>query len=455
MNEPVHKLKILQVNTTDRGGGAASSAWHLFREYKKRGHVSWLAVGYKFSDDPDVYRIPLNKANGLIHRMSETVRRWLEGYCGKVKGAGRLRAILPLMTSLEKMKNRWHGMENCYGYNSDSLLTLTPEQPNVIHCHNLHGGYFDLQSLIYLSREVPVILNLRDCWLLTGHCAHPLNCERWLSGCGDCPDLSIYPRIRYDATQVNWKKKRDIYHQSQLYIVANSQWMLNQARKSGLVGMDYCVIENGIDLSVFKPGNRVEARADVGLPTTAKVIMFAANGVRKNLWKDYRTMEDAIVYLAKYYKSGKLIFLFVGEQSKDKKIGDNIIVKFLGFLQDTYLMTKYYRCADVYMHAAKAESSCRTVTEALACGIPVVATAIGGIPEQIEDGINGFLTRPSDPQDMAYRTQMILENDDIRTRMSKEAVRSSLRFDLNRQVDEFLALYNAVKKNRREVVCNF
>ena len=452
MNEPVHKLKILQVNTADRGGGAESSAWHLFREYKKCGHTSWLAVGYKFSDDPDVYRIPLNKANGLTHRMSETVRRWLEGHCGKIKGAGRLRGMLPLITSLEKIKNRWHGIENCYGYNSDSLLTLMPEQPDVVHCHNLHGGYFDLESLIHLCRKVPVILNLRDCWLLTGHCAHPINCERWLSGCGNCPDLSIYPRIRYDATQVNWKRKMDIYKESQLHIVANSQWMLNQVKKSGLIGMDYSVIENGIDLSVFKPGNRIEARTDVGLPATVKVILFVANGVRKNTWKDYRTMEDAMVYLAKYYKREKLIFLCVGEQGKAKKISDNIIVKFLGRLQNTYRMAKYYRCADIYMHAAKVESSGRAVTEALACGIPVVATAIGGIPEQIEDGINGFLTRPGDPQDMAYRIQMLLENDDIRTRISKTAVRSSLRFDLNRQVDEFLALYNAVIKQRREFV---
>jgi hypothetical protein len=75
MNESVYKLKILQVNTTDRGGRAISSAWLLFREYKKRGHVSCQAIGHKFSDDPDVYRIPLIKVYWLVHRMSETVRR--------------------------------------------------------------------------------------------------------------------------------------------------------------------------------------------------------------------------------------------------------------------------------------------------------------------------------------------------------------------------------------------
>jgi glycosyltransferase involved in cell wall biosynthesis len=451
MNENSYKLKILQVNAADLGGGAYSSAWNLFREYKKRGYASWLAVGRKFSDDPDVYRIPLNKANGLIHQMSEAFRGWLEDHYGKIKGARRLRTILPLITNLERMKNWWHGIETGYGYNSDSLLTLTPQQPDIIHCHNLRSSYFDSESLIHLSRKVPVILNLRDCWLLTGHCAHPLSCEKWTTGCNNCPDLSLPPHIRRDATAINWKRKVDIYSQSQLHIVANSQWMLNQVKKSGLIGVDYHVIENGIDLSVFNPGNRAKARADIGLPSTAKVIMFAANGVKKNPWKDYKTMEDAIVYLAKYYKRRKLIFLCVGEQNETEKIGDNITVKFLGFVQDSHLMAKYYRCADVYIHAAKAESSCKTVTEALACGIPIVVTAVGGIPEQINDGINGFLTRPGDSQDMAHRIQIILENDDIRTRMSKEAVLSSSRFDLNRQADEFLALYDSLVTKPVEV----
>jgi len=51
---PDQQLRILQVNTSDRSGGAQRSAWNLFQIYRARGHKSWLAVGYKRTDDPDV-----------------------------------------------------------------------------------------------------------------------------------------------------------------------------------------------------------------------------------------------------------------------------------------------------------------------------------------------------------------------------------------------------------------
>jgi glycosyltransferase involved in cell wall biosynthesis len=180
--------------------------------------------------------------------------------------------------------------------------------------------------------------------------------------------------------------------------------------------------------------------------------MLAADNVRGNPWKDYRTIEDSMVNLSKYYKAKELIFICVGGHGKARKISDNITIKFIGFIREADLMAKYYSCADVYVHAAKAESSCKAVTEAMACGVPIVATAVGGIPEQVEDGINGFLTRPGEPQEMALRIQTILENDDLKAKMSREAVRSSLRFDLNRQADEFLALYDCLIKKQQEVM---
>jgi hypothetical protein len=144
------------------------------------------------------------------------------------------------------------------------LLNLISDRPHIIHAHNLHGGYFDLSFLVPLSHQVPVILNLRDMWLLTGHCAYSLGCERWKTGCGKCPDLSIYPAIKQDATAFNWRRKSRIYAQSRLYVTVVSQWLLEQARKSMLKGIQYRMIPSAVDLAVFTPNDQREARTHLG-----------------------------------------------------------------------------------------------------------------------------------------------------------------------------------------------
>jgi hypothetical protein len=105
---------------------------------------------------------------------------------------------------------------------------------DIVHCYNLHGGYFDLRILPALSRRQPVILDLRDAWLLSGHCAHSLGCDRWRSGCGDCPDLGLYPSLPRDGTAFNWRRKQQIFSNSDVFVVTPSQWMLQKVRESML-----------------------------------------------------------------------------------------------------------------------------------------------------------------------------------------------------------------------------
>ena len=66
---------------------------------------------------------------------------------------------------------------------------------DILHLHNLHGDYFDLGALLQVGEKVPTVQTLHDCWQFTGHCAHPGNCERWKSGCGQCPHLAAIPQF--------------------------------------------------------------------------------------------------------------------------------------------------------------------------------------------------------------------------------------------------------------------
>ena len=288
---------------------------------------------------------------------------------------------------------------------------ITPEFPDVLHCHNLHGSYFDLRALPRLSHKLPVLLTLHDTWLLSGHCAYSFDCERWKTGCGRCPDLTIYPAIKRDATAYNWQRKREIYAKSQLYIATPSRWLMAKFEQSMLAPavLEARIIPNGVDLSVFHPADKQTSREILAIPQEAKVLLFTANGIQRNPFKDYETLQDAVGLVAERLQGQRVLFLALGEAAPVRRIGE-AEVRFVAYESDPKAVARYYQAADVYVHAARAETWGLTVTEAMACGTPVVATAVGGIPEQIEDGKTGFLVPAGDAVAMAARIEQVLKD---------------------------------------------
>ncbi len=439
MNSAQRNLKILQVSTSDILGGAEKVAWNLFRAYLQRGHDSWLAVGRKRSDDPRVLLIPNEENRCPWTRMWHKVQGRLQRL--GTRGAPRVAGWLALLGEPKRLLGKWQGVEDFHFPGTASLLGCPPYRPDVLHGHNLHGAYFDLRLLPWLSREVPVVLTLHDAWLLSGHCAHSFDCERWRVGCGNCPDLTIYPAVRRDNTAYNWERKRDIVQRSRLYISTPCQWLMEKVKQSIVKAEEYRVIPYGVDLTVFAPGDRLAARTRLGLATDAAVVLFVSNLVKRNMWKDYTTMETAIQALAAKQEKRRVIFVCLGEERKPERIGP-AEVRFIGYETNSAAVANFYRAADVYLHAARADTFPNVILEALACGTPVVATSVGGIPEQIEEGVTGFLTPPGDARAMAARVEQLLSDNALRQRFAAAAVESARRrFDVNRQVNSYLEWY--------------
>lgn len=446
-------MRILQVSTYDKAGGAEAVAWQLFEQYRRRGHRSAIVVGEKSSNDPQV--IPLSRA--ISGRTSGTLlahlSQWLCPYEGRVRGVWRLRRWLNAY--IAHPHNWWQtrlGRENFDFPETWRLLELFPERPDILHCHNLHGawlsrgGYFDLRALPWLSRQVPTVMTLHDTWMLAGHCAYTLGCERWKTGCGHCPDLSIYPAISRDATAFNWSRKREIYAKGRFHIATPSRWLLRQVEQSMLAPamVEGRVIPNGVDSLVFSTGSKQQARESLGLPQKDAILLFVANAARSNVFKDYRTVEQCAIRTASGYRRAKVILIVVGEKGEPISF-DNGEIRFVGYQRDQHTMARYYQAADVYVHAAKSDTFPNTILEALACGLPVVATAIDGIPEQIDDGRTGFLVPGGDAEGMAQRVVRLLEREGIRLLMAGEAQQMVKdRFDIHQQVRAYLDWYDSI-----------
>ena len=445
-------LRILQVSTVDRRGGAEKVAWDLFTAYRDRGYRSWLAVGEKLGNDPDVLLIPNLELRGSWIRFwwkvfpnSQSPTGW------RRRSAKSLRDLGMSLAEPGRALDILRGREDFRFPGTARLLTLTSELPHIVHCHNLHGGYFDLRMLSWISQKVPVILTLHDEWLLTGHCAHSFLCEKWKTGCGQCPDLTIYPAIQRDASDYNWRRKRQIYAASRLYIATPSRWLMKKVEQSMLSPaiVNTRVIPNGVDLDIFRPSNKQEARAALGIPQQARVLLSTGVMMRQNIWKDYSTLRASVALAAKRLSGENLLLIVLGEDAPVERV-DKLEIRFVPYQEDPTTVARYYQAADVYVHAARADTAPISISEAMGCGTPVVATAVGGIPEQVEDARTGFLVPLGNAEALASRITQLLLDEALKRSMGMQAAKSArYRFNFDQQVDGYLNWYEEIIRDTK------
>jgi glycosyltransferase involved in cell wall biosynthesis len=445
-------LSILQVNTSDTGGGAERIALNLHNAYNAAGHTAWFAAGWKKSSAERVFQ---------IHREPSTrLEKWVENTREILKNDQNrpekrfLRKLFHLLILDWPSFLKWLGLERYHYPESKRLINRLPYRPDIIHFHNLHGGYFDLGCLSELTQNTPGVITMHDQWLFTGHCAHAMECERWHTGCGKCPDLIRYPGANRDATHINWLRKRRIYSKSHFSVVTPSQWLFDKLPLSIIKPDLSRVIHNGVDQKVFQPGNQLEARQQLNIPKDAFVLLYVANHGPLNPYKDHQTIEGAIARIANRQTIQKPVTLISlgGEEGHDK-IG-SVSIEHRGFIRDPQKIALYYQSSDLYLHASMADTFPTTVLEALSSGCPVIATAVGGIPEQIVDEETGFLVKPHDAEHMAVHIERLANDRMIRTRLSENAViDAKARFDELRMVKEYIDFYyEVIQNNKRRIV---
>ena len=457
---------ILQLTGSDVGGGAEQVARGLFECYRKRGFESYLAVGYKQTEDGNVIWVP--KYGGPGARLRGAACAWLQS----LDGNGRLSRMVHLWTRPAAWRDVYRGVEDFHFPGTWRLLGLAPSRPDVLHCHNLHGGYFDLEALPWLSRQVPTLLTLHDAWLLSGHCAHSLGCERWRIGCGQCPDLTLYPSVRKDATAHNWRRKKEIYQASRIYLATPSRWLMNKVDASMLAPAvaEGRVIPHGVDLAVFHPADKEAVREQLAIAPKTRVLLFVAKGVKGSPWKDFPMLRAAVGKLAGSERAKPTLLFVLGEKGAGERINDKVEIRFVPHQSEPRAMARYYQAADLYVHAAKVDTFPSAVIEALACGAPVVATAVGGIPEQVKgaaitggplgaSGLNGnvpgeatgVLVPAGDAESMAVAVDSVLADDSLRRFLACNASKDARkRFDREQQVGAYLNWYREILKSRDE-----
>jgi glycosyltransferase involved in cell wall biosynthesis len=382
--------KIVIINTADEGGGAERVSIRVLNGFLELGLDAWLLVGNKTGNHPRVISFYTSPFFDYRPYMKPDLTKAIE----------RSRRL-----------DQFLGLEDFNHPYSHHISEMTGSPPDLVLCHNLHGGFFDLRVLSGLSGHMPVALRLFDTWLQAGHCAYSLGCNRWQSGCGECPDLTIPPAISKDASRLNLQRKQRIFRESRLFVSAESQWMLDRAKRSVLapavLGWKY--VPGGVDLETFFPGSREEARLQLNIDLDAKVLLFVANQGSANPYKDFDTVRRALDQLHHLQPARKIILLVAGSNGPDEDIGTRILIRHVGPLASRPDLAAFYRAADITVHSAIEEAFGNVVAEALACGTPVVAASGGGVLELIDHGCTGMIVPPRQPAQLAQVISQLLD----------------------------------------------
>ena len=290
--------------------------------------------------------------------------------------------------------------------------------------------------------NVPIVWSLHDMWAFTGGCHYTQSCDRYLQSCGTCPQLGS--RRQLDVSHWVWRRKRQVYRQSNLTVVALSHWLANCARESSLLkDIRVEVIPNGIDTQAYRPVESKTARQLLNLPQDKKLILFGALKSTSNKRKGFQFLEAALSELKNSSWSDTFELVIVGANQPEDPPDFGFKVHYLGSFSDDLSLALAYSAVDVFVAPSTQENLANTVMESLACGTPCIAFKIGGMPDMIEQGENGYLAQPFDVSDLARGIAWVIEDEERYQRLSHRArEKVETEFTLDIQAHRYAELFN-------------
>lgn len=330
--------------------------------------------------------IMMKEHRELLAAGEESFAFWGRGRAGE--GDRELRFATDAEVRLDALQTRLDGKA---GFHSKAatrrlLERLDEIKPDVVHLHNLHGYYVNIEMLFerLAARDCRVEWTLHDCWAFTGHCAYftYVKCAQWKTHCayfeGRCPQLGAYPKT-YSKASCAWnfdQKKRlfNLVPAGRMELIAPSQWLANLVGESFLSGYPVEVRHNTIDTNVFKP-TPSDFRERYGIGDRFMILGVASP------WTERKGLAD-FVRLAGELDSERYAIVLVGLSEKQVKEMPAGIVG-LTRTDSREELAGIYSTANVFFNPTVEDNYPTVNLEAEACGTPVVTYATGGCAETV------------------------------------------------------------------------
>jgi glycosyltransferase involved in cell wall biosynthesis len=411
-------MNILEINTMDNRGGAAKVAWQIKTELEKRGDSVSLFVKLKYSNDKNVF----------LAKWPNALSLFLQKLTGKDIESFLSNKLRPLLAN------------DIEFFGSNKILRTSEfQKADIVHCHNLHGNYWDLTTLTEIAKKKPLIWTLHDMWALTGHCAHTLQKEP-LNGFYACDNLQDYQNLPWDNSNHLQKVKKKVYQETDLTIVVPCEWLREKLTGTALAEKRIRLIRNGVDITLFAKKDKQKSRHTLGLPVDKKIVLFSAgSSYEQKGGKHFETIAE------KYLNDETILFVSVGGLPPYLHSVKNI--RNDAYAKNPEVLAAYYSAADVFLFPSLFETMPLAVLEALSCSLPVVAFDVGGIKEAVVHGKNGYLAKRGATEELEQNMQKVLVGGKEAYETLGSAAREKIvnEFNLENTIKEYSNLYQEMR----------
>lgn len=363
-------MKILHINSVCGVTGTGRIVADLYEAAVRKGHECMIAYGeHKFQNNPgDMQTLEIGTLQDC--RKHAVITRLFD-----MQGFGSRKATQRFLEKVEEY------------------------QPDVIHLHNLHGYYMNIELLFHYlkQKKVKVIWTLHDCWAFTGHCVHfqEVGCDRWKTACYDCPLTKQYPAsLVADRSKQNYLRKKELFtDQENMTLLVPSRWLEERVHQSFLKDYPVKVIYNGIDLTTYHP-TFGEFRKKYGIENKFIVLGVA------NIWVERKGL-STFLELAKMLDENYLVVLVGLSREQMEEMPDGVLG--LPRTDTARELAEIYTAADVFVNPGREETFGLTVAEAMACGTWPIVYANTACAEVVERGIGQIVAGDVEELEQAIR----------------------------------------------------
>lgn len=388
-------MKVLHINATDKGGGAAVAAFRHHEAMRRAGVESKMLVLDKSKDDFDIVEHKISRVTHFAERVFNKLFRYSHPYYAT-----------------------WSWNHYGYDFSEDKVIG----EADIIVLHWVNGYTLSIKSIEkILETGKPVYWFMHDMWPITGGCHHALDCGKYKTHCEACP-MANEGHGTATVKDLSWRqfeeKQRRLGKYNNLHFLTPSRWLADRVKESALFGKHSVeVVRNVLDTDVFKPVDKKEARERLGLPLDKKLILFGADNI-SSPYKGWDNLREVLntpiddVEVVIYGHTPRGVQGEIGMKSHS-----------LGMIDSLNKLIDLYSACDIFAMVSKADNYPNVIIESMACGLPVIGFCIGGITEMIDNNETGYLIPPYDCEVYKKRLKDFFNlPDNLRHEMSNKCM---------------------------------
>lgn len=408
-------MRVIQLSHSDAEGGAARAAYRIHHGLRETHVDSQMWVDRATLDDWTVQG-PITKVR---------------------KGLARIRPSLGSLAFKPLFITGNPVMHSPASLLSGRVGALNSSDSDVLHLHWVQGEMLSVADIGRIRK--PVVWTLHDMWAFCG-AEHYTEDFRWREGYvkGNRPDYEG----GFDMNRWTWQRKRKQW-QRPMHIVTPSRWLAQCVRQSILMrDWPVTVVPNCLDTGRWRPLDKHLARDLLGFPKDVAILLFGAMGGGNDPRKGFDLLLRALQHLRGELKELELVVF--GQLAPKYPIDLGFPIHYTGHLHDDLSLRALYSAADVMVVPSRQEAFGQTASEAHACGTPVVAFNVCGLPDVVQHLHTGYLAKPLDTEDLARGIQWVLAESDRHNTLAQQARAYAVQHFSNAVVaDQYKAVYTA------------